>query len=193
MANTARLSRGWDDLRIEPVARTTTNAPSFEKWFDDAGGTSRGVYLYSFSKEVTNNQKEIFFTMQMPHAWAATPISIHAHWIPADSQNSAVVIWGLEYAWADIGTEYGDTTIVYSSATLVPADANLTAFRHYISEFADITPSANQDGISSILIGRLFRYSGNASDTYDDKAGLLYIDAHIEIDTPSGSLTEYSK
>lgn len=187
-----RAGRAWDDLRIEPVARTTTNVPAFEKWFDDAGGTSRGVYLYSFAKEATNNQDEIFFTMQMPHDWAATAISIHAHWIPADAQNAAVPAWGLEYAWADIGTNYGDTAIVYASATLVPNEANLTAFRHYISEFADITPSASQDGLSSILIGRLFRFSGDASDTYDDKVGLLYIDAHYERDT-FGSITEYSK
>ncbi len=155
-------------------------------------GTSRGVYLYSFDNAATNSQKEVLFTMQMPHGWAATAISMHAHWVPADSQNTAVVIWGLEYAWADIGTEYGDTTTVYSSATLVPGDANLVAFRHYISEFADITPSASQDGLSSILIGRLFRFSGDASDTYDDKAGLLYIDAHYEVDT-LGSISEYSK
>lgn len=192
MVAKARIGRAWEDLRIEPVARTTTNAPAFEKWFDDVTGTSRGVYLYSFAKELTNNQDEVFFTMQMPHSWAASAISIHAHWVPADSQNTAVVIWGLEYAWADIGTAYGDTTIVYSSATLVPGDTNLTAFRHYISEFADITPSASQDGLSSILIGRLFRFSGDASDTYDDKAGLLYIDAHYEVDT-FGSITEYSK
>ena len=39
----------WEDLRLEPVARTTgTNAPTFEKWYDDIAGTSRGVYLYSF-------------------------------------------------------------------------------------------------------------------------------------------------
>lgn len=193
MTSKARISRAWDDLRIEPVARTTgTNAPSFEKWFDDAGGTSRGVYLYSFDKALTASQKEIFFTMQMPHAWAATPISVHCHWIPADSQATAVVIWGLEYAWQDIGTEYADTAIVYSSATLIPADTDLTAFRHYISEFADLTPGAGADGLSSILIGRLFRYSGDASDTYDDKAGLLYIDAHYELDT-LGSITEYGK
>jgi hypothetical protein len=193
MTSKFRGSRAWDDLRIEPVARTTgSNTPSFEKWFDNTPGTSRGVYLYSFSNELTANQREIFFSMQMPHDWDSGVISVHVHWVPADSQNTAVVIWGLEYCWAEIGTEYSDTTIVYSSATLVPGDTNLTAFRHYISEFADLTPSASQDGFSSVLIGRLFRRSGDASDTYDDKAGLLYIDAHYVRDG-IGTITEYAK
>jgi hypothetical protein len=59
-----------EDLRIEPQARTTgVNVPTFEKWYDDAAGTSRGVYLYSFDDAIASSEKEIFFTMQMPHAW----------------------------------------------------------------------------------------------------------------------------
>ena len=51
----SRFTLAWDDLRVEPVARTTgANAPKFEKWYDDAAGTSRGVYLYSFDDAATN-------------------------------------------------------------------------------------------------------------------------------------------
>ena len=183
----------WEDLRIEPSARTTSaNAPTFEKWYDNAAGTSRGVYLYSFDNALEANEKEVFFTMQMPHAWNGGAISVHVHWVPAATENTTDVIWGLEYTWKDIGEVYGDTTLVTSSTTLVPDDANITANKHYISEFADISPGTTADGLSSILIGRLYRNSSNASDTYTDKVGLLYIDAHYQISS-IGSNDEYTK
>lgn len=192
----------WEDLRIEPTARTAgTNAPTFEKWYDDSGGTSRGVYLYSFDDAITNNEKEVHFTMQMPHAWAGTAIGMHVHWVGAVADTTAAPIWGLEYAWKDIGQVFGDTTIVYtdgSNYTDVGTDADITAHKHYISKFTAITPGTSADGISSILVGRLFRFSGDATDTYNEatapgaKCGLLYIDAHFEVNT-FGSNTEYSK
>lgn len=189
----------WEDLRIEPVARTTgSNAPTFEKWYDDAGGTSRGVYLYSFDDATAGSEKEVFFSMQMPHAWAATAISMHVHWVGAVDDTTADPRWGLEYTWKDIGEVYGDTTIVYSDGTHMTtagADANVTAHKHYLTEFADITPGTAADGLSSIFIGRLFRDSANAADTYNAtgaKCGLLYIDAHYEVNS-FGSNLEYTK
>src|SRR5512137_1724658 len=108
----------WEDLRIEPVARTTgTNAPTFEKWYDDAAGTSRGVYLYTFDDAATNAQKEVFFTMQMPHAaLLGAPIFMHVHWVGSTSVNPATPIWGLEYAWKSIGQVFGDSVIVYTTS-----------------------------------------------------------------------------
>lgn len=187
-------AKPWDDLRIEPIARTTgTNAPTFEKWFDNVAGTSRGVYLYSFPDEaIAGNQKEIFFTMQMPHGWDGGNIDIHVHWVGASTVNTSDVLWGLEYTWKDIGEVFGDTTEVSSSLVLTPDDANITAGKHYISSFSVLTPGTTADGLSSILIGRLFRNSSDASDTYTDKVGLLYIDAHYQINS-IGSTDEYSK
>jgi hypothetical protein len=73
--------------------------------------------------------------------------------------------------------------------------ADLVAATHYITEFAAITPTASQDGLSSILTCRLFRNSSNAADTYDiaaNKCGLLYVDIHYQTDT-LGSVGEYVK
>ena len=168
---------------VQKVTDKTTNTLGDSLIFDDA---------------VTNSQKEVFFTMQMPHAWAGTAVSIHVHWIGNLDDTTAAPIWGLEYTWANIGTVFGNSGIVYTDGknyTGAGDDADIVAFKHYISEFADITPTASQDGISSILIGRLFRRSGDASDTYDvagNKCGLLYIDAHYEVNT-LGSRAEYSK
>lgn len=181
----------WEDLRVEPVIKTTgTNDPTFTQWFTNGSG-SRGVYLYNFSDDTTANQKEVFFTAQFPHAWAGTAISPHVHWIPNQAGNSQRPVWGLEYNWADIGSAYGNTSIVYTTG-LQPNDTNLVQYRHYISEFADITPSSTQDGLSSIMNCRLFRYSGNASDTFTGTCGLLYVDFHYEVNT-FGSNEEYIK
>jgi hypothetical protein len=195
----------WDDLRVEPSARNTgANAPSFEKWASDAGlgsgGTTRGIYLYSFDDAVGGSEKELFFTMQMPHGWKlGTAIHLHVHWIGAVADTTAEPRWGLEYSWKDIGQTFGATeSIVYTTVKLDSSgiyDPDVTAGKHYLSEFPDLVPGINANGISSILVGRLFRDSANAADTYNAvgaKCGLLYIDAHYEISTP-GSDDEYVK
>jgi len=46
--------------------------------------------------------------------------------------------------------------------------------------------------VSSILICRLWRYSSDADDTYNEDAGALFVDFHIQIDG-FGSREEYKK
>jgi hypothetical protein len=191
-------AKPWDDLRIEPVARTSgANTPAFEKWIDDAAGTSRGCYLYSFDDALAASEKEIFFTMQLPHSWDGGPIQMHVHWLGAVADTTAAPRWGLEYAWKEPGAAFGDTTTIYTDGynyTLTGADANVTPAVHYISKFATITPDTTCDGISSILVGRLFRNSSNAGDTYNATGAtcaLLYIDAHFQL-ARIGSTDEYT-
>jgi hypothetical protein len=182
----------WDDLRIEPVARQAgTNTPTFTKWYDDSAGTSRGCYLYLFDDAVTNNQKELHFTMQLPHAWKGTGIKVHVHWVASSTAASSKVEWGLEYTIKDIGATYGDTTIIYAN-TDIYSSTGTTKDKHTITGFSTITTDTNSDNISAVLIGRLFRNSGGGNDTYTGDAGLLYIDAHYEIDA-LGSGQEFTK
>ncbi len=188
---------GWDDLRIEPTTRNTgANAPTFTKVYDNGAG-SRGVYLYVFDDSAT--EKEVFFTIQMPHGWAGTKIYPHVHWIGAVDDTTANPRWGLEYKWADIGEAFGNTSIVYTTAEKIgtngATDPNVSLNYHYISAFAGITPTSAQDGISSVMVGRLFRNSSDAADTYNATGAscyLLYIDFHFEVNT-CGSRTEYTK
>jgi hypothetical protein len=93
--NTYGKNIGRDDLRIEPVARTTgNNAPTFEKRYDDVAGTSRGVYLYSFDDATLANEKEIFFTMQMPHDWKlGNDISFHVHRVGSVADTTSTPYW----------------------------------------------------------------------------------------------------
>lgn len=182
----------WDDLRVEPTVRSSgTTVPTFTKWFDNGAG-SLGVFLYNFSDEVTANQKELHFQVQFPHAWAGTKIYPHIHWVASAAGTGQRPVFGLEYTWADIGQTFGTTTIAYTDA-LIPSEANLVQSKHYISTWSSgLEPSTNQDGISSILLGRVFRYSGNASDTYTGVCGVLYIDIHYELNT-LGSREEFTK
>ncbi len=181
----------WDDLRLEPTVRGSgANNPSFTKWIDNGAG-SIGIFLYEFTDVATGSQKEVYFTTQMPHGWKGTAIYPHVHWLPDAAGASQRPVWGLEYSWAEIGATFGNSAIVYTTS-LFPNDTNLIDDKHYISSFNAITPSASQDGLSSILICRLFRFSGDASDTFTGSCGLLYIDLHYEIDT-IGSRSEFSK
>lgn len=120
--------------------------------------------------------------MQLPHGWAGTVIYPHVHWIPSAAAASSRPVWGLEYTWAEIGTVFGNSTIIYTTS-LYPDDTDLVQYKHYISSFDSLTPTTSQDGDSSMLICRLFRYSGDASDTYTGTCGLLYCDIHYEVNS----------
>jgi hypothetical protein len=176
LTDTARV---WDDIRIEPTVRATGSfVPVFEKWIDDGAG-SIGLYLYSFTNAAAGGEKEMYFTLQMPHSWDGTDISVHIHWMPKTT-GAGVVRWGLEYAWANIGSVFPSSTVLYT-ASIDPVVSTLTAREMYLSAFTPLVPTVNQNQASSILIGRIFRNSAHASDTYTDTAGLLYMDAHYRM------------
>lgn len=181
----------WDDLRLEPSIRgaSTANQPLWEMY--SANGSSRGVYAYSFQDDTTANQDEVFFTAQMPHSWAGTPIYLHVHWTPLTGVTGTPV-WGIEYSWADISTTFITPTVIVTTTGNVQGDSTLTALKHYITAVATLTPTANNNDISMILIGRLYRNSGIAADTANStKCGLLSIDLHYEIGR-IGSNDEYT-
>lgn len=197
MSSGYRGSRAFDDLRIEPVARLSgTGVPDYELWFT-TGSSAKGVYLYSFTDEsVASNEKSLNFTMQMPHSWVSTTgssaeVHVHVHWIPSAGMTGAYVQWGLDYTWAEPSAVFGNTVIIYSRIT-EQGDTTLVANKHYITELPVLYPNTSQDGLSSIIIGRIFRNSSSALDNYTGKCGMLFIDAHIQLDT-NGSISEYVK
>lgn len=191
-ANTITNTVGYEDL---PVLLTSlklagVHDPGFAQ-FKDNGAGSTGVFCYWFD---ASTNEEVFFGQQMPHAWTGTTIHPHVHWTPKTTADGAPasqkVEWGLEYTWTDIGGDFANTSIIYGN-THTPADANVVAGRHYLTDLGDITPSASQDGLSSILVCRLFRNATDATDdTYEADAGLLQFDFHYERDR-LGSATEY--
>jgi hypothetical protein len=175
----------WDDLRIEPNVRGTgAKNPSFVNW-------SGGLYLYDFDNAAASSEKEIFFTVQMPHSWKeGSAVEPHVHWLNKTTGTAGhVVRWGLEYSKASIGGTFGAATTVY--ATTIAGGGDITvASEHMLTDFDAIDMTGNT--LSTVMICRLFRNSSNAADTYTGTAGLLYIDWHYEIDS-LGSRTELTK
>lgn len=176
----------WDDLRIEPVVRSTgVKAPTFTSW---AGG----LYLYDFDDAVVASEKEVFFTVQMPHGWKeGSAVEPHVHWLNKTAGTAGQVIrWGLEYSKAKIGATFSTTTTTVYGTTIAGGGDITVANEHMLTDFASIDMTG--DTISTVLICRLFRNSSDAADTYAGTAGLLYIDWHVEINS-MGSKTELAK
>lgn len=180
----------FDDIRV-PVNSTKlggTKDPDFAVWQTDGSG-SQGVFIYWFDKTI---EEELYFTVQMPHGWkTGTDIGAHLHWTPAaDGAEGAVVSWGLEYTWVDIGAIVSPTTII-TSITTTAGDASLAADKHYLTELGDIDGSGHSN-LSSMLVCRVYREAGAVADDYDNDAGILEVDFHYEIDQ-IGSESEYIK
>lgn len=167
----------WDDLRVEPTVRGTgTKIPAYAAY-------KSGIYAYEFGNEVVALEKEVNFKMQLPHSWKEeSDLRIHIHWI-AKSTTSAgqKVRWGLEYTIATINGVFGATNTIYSDTPENPPSTTPTADTHYLTTFTPIEMTGNL--ISTFVLGRIFRNSSDAADTYTDSAFLIGIDAHVEINT----------
>lgn len=182
----------FDDLRVAPNARTSgNNAPSFSRIQRDNAGTSNGVYAYAFDNAAAENQKEIYFGVQMPHGKLLdSPLHLHVHWVPVTAGTAGhTVRWGLEYTWTNIGEAFPKTTTVYQSTRV--GGAIDVALSHCLTEFPDLTPPTTET-LSSIIQCRLFRDSAHSEDTATVTAGLLFIDAHVEMSL-LGSRDEFAQ
>jgi hypothetical protein len=178
----------WDDLRV------TLDNGSNAAQINSIPGIS-GPQLWYFR----NGQgvEAMSFQVQLPHTWVeGTTIYPHIHWIPRGSNVSGNVQWNLDYSWVN----YDPATIqVFPAATTTavvtsPASGNFIQNGHYISALT--TGNVGIDGtgkkISSVLICRIWRDSGIASDTYNEDAGVMFLDFHIQINS-FGSRQEFIK
>jgi len=174
-------STGWldvlpryDDVRIAATALKTHGSSGLPTWvkFADDGSGSTGVYSWSFSKG-----DQLFFTVQFPHKMEeGSTIYAHCHWSPSTT-GAGNVEWGLEYSWANVWDTFPTTSRVsdVSAASGVKND-------HLIGTIGDITPNTTQGGLSSMLVGRLYR-GNTVNDTYASDVFLHELDFHIKIDS----------
>ena len=168
-------------------AKSGGNAPDWQM-FRNSGSGSIGVYTWAFDNNGSSSEDELHFTIQMPHDYKlGSAIYPHLHWSPL-TNDGGVVTWGMEYTWANYQSTFDITTIVTANS----ASFSNNQFGHLITELGSISPSSNQDNISSIICIRLFRNSGASADTYTGKAAMLSFDIHYETNT-IGSRTEYTK
>jgi len=147
------------------------------------------TYVFSAS-----TQEELYFNAQMPHAWDGSAVYPHAHWMATTASDGTPaaqkVAWRMEYVWASIGSTYAAATTVAGSTSY--PDEEVLANKHYITSFTPMSPSTAQDGLSSMLLCRLYRDSTAAADTFEHGAYLLEVDFHYRINTV-GSREELSK
>lgn len=181
-------ARVFDDIMVPGfTVRSGSTAPAFEPFVG-------GVYITYFLDAGASSEDHVYFSVQFPHSWAGTTIYPHVHWSPeTDPGTDAVVRWGLEYTWVEYNAASPNT---FPATTTVYADAPCKAGsqkKHLLAPFGPITPTADQDGISSMMMCKLFRNSSHANDTYNGKrAGFLQFDIHFEKNT-EGSRTLYTK
>lgn len=178
----------WNDLRVEPTVRSvgSVKAPVYTV----IDGTN--FYAYLFDNAGAAAEKEVNFKMQLDHSWkVGSAIHIHVHWFPVANGNAGdKVRWGLEYVVVNINGVMGATTTIYAVDPETPPSTTPTAKTHYMTEFAEIDMTGKT--LSCFVLGRLFRNSSNAADTYGSDVSLMGIDAHYQQDT-LGSTDELVK
>lgn len=179
----ANGAKRYEDLRIE-FTNIIGGAqdPTIEQFIND-GMSTIGVYLYGFTREKDESAKHMSFVCQMPHNWDSGDITFHIHWTAKDSELGVCVQWAIEYTWQGIGGVF-TTTSQIDSYTTIDSDPDVTAYKHYVTEFSPITPVFHQVDKSSIIVGRIIRRGFDASnDTYSYTAYLLQVDLSYKVNT----------
>jgi hypothetical protein len=146
--------------------------------------TFKGTTLaYSF---VSDSVNQVYVFAELPATWKqGTPIVPVLSWANA-SGGAGSVLWRLEYIWQNEGKAYSQSTSTISA--LVSAT---TTSHHYMNaQFASITASAS---IGGIIVGRLYRDGGDASDNFGANVFLLNFKFLIQHDTNRGSQFQYQK
>jgi len=178
----------WEDITI-PITSTKeegTKPPGYDIFKDDGSG-SQGVISYKFDPD---SEEELYFTVQLPHRWKeGSVINAHVHWSATTNVDTDKVVWGLEYSWSNIGSVFGDTTII-TGDTPHTSVGTVSAYEHALTNIGNIDATGKL--ISSMLLCRVFRDATNSADNYNNDAYLFEIDFHYQIDS-DGSRTEFSK
>jgi len=169
----------WDDqqVNISSVRLPPSGAPSWAAY--------KGGQVLEFSGSADNT---IYFTAQLSHKIkVGSDIDFHIHYVPEDN-TAGNARWVFTYSWANISEAMpGETTVTKILATPEVTD------KHTYADIADISPSATQGGISSILLCSLTRTGSHGDDTYNNKViRLTAADFHLEMDM-IGSRTELAK
>jgi len=166
----------WDDLQVTLNPATAVYAPAYVDY--------KAGRVLQFSDEAANEDR-IHFVAQVPHSYKMNSvIKPHVHWVGEDN-TAGTVAWKIDYTTANVMGVFTTTT----SSTTYAANSSTTDLENYTS-LGDI---AALNGLSSIILGTIYRNSTNALDTYNGKSAyLLQFDLHFERDT-LGSRLELTK
>jgi hypothetical protein len=156
--------------------------PDFIKFTDDGAG-SQGLFTYSFP---SNKVTELYIQCQLPHTYKeGSQVNFHVHFQTPTFELATSITLGIEYTWYNVGDTIPNTTITELSQ-LCPA-----ANTHSIFSFGFLVGNADKR-ISSIISMRVYRVSGLAGN-YSGGVRVISMDFHVQNDTTSGSLSQFSK
>lgn len=172
----------WDDLRFPSQGINPPGAAA-----DPDLETTTGLWLFAAAGTET-----LAGVAQLPHAWKEeSTIKPHVHWQKTTSA-AGNVLWRLDYEVVANGAvapmAYGSQIDSASPVSGTP-DGD-TANEVLITSLGDIDMSGKL--ISCLILWKLSRIGGDASDTYGADARLLEFDIHYEIDS-RGSIQEFTK
>jgi len=162
----------WDDLRFPAQAINPTGG---------AGAadidSNTGTLLFAAS-----GTELIAGVAQMPHSWQEeTYIAPHIHWQTTDN-NAGDVLWRFEYDIANVNEAFSGS---YTTLDVV-ASSETNSNQHLIAGFGNVPMGLKK--LSCIIMWRISRIGGDASDTYGSDARLLEFDIHYQIGSVGSGL-----
>ena len=177
----------WDDIRIVPSIWDVPGLKDPDQISYQPTGVGASFTVYGFAKD-----DQGWFTIQMPHSYKeGSTMYAHVHWTPGSRGNEEVghvVQWRLDYTFASI-----NGTFPASQTIGMPDTCDGLDDKHQMTP--EVAISGTGIGISSQMIGRIYRYN-HASDTWAGVAPnlplFLEFDIHYEIDA-LGSKTSSAK
>ncbi len=170
----------WDDLRFPVQAINPPGGAS-----DPDVEATTGALLFAAA-----GTELVYGVAQMPHSWAeGTAVYPHVHWQKTTSA-SGNVLWRFEYEIVNNGATAAMDYGTQSDVTTPVTPDNDTANEVLISTFGSV--DMTDCNISCLMLWKLSRIGGDASDTYGADARLLEFDIHYRTDS-FGSVQEFTK
>jgi hypothetical protein len=178
-------STQWDDeghsalsIRV-PVS----SAPDWQ-----AFPTGSNTFAYCFPD---GSDTYLHFSYQLSHRYVVgTDFDIHFHWAgDSDPDATLTARMVVDYTIAAPGGTFPASTQVSGGVTIEDDEQN----KHQVDDSTTVTGSVL--GISSVMIGRIWR-DGDGTTGTDDYQGdvcFLGIDSHIQVDRGGGSAQESTK
>ena len=154
---------------------------------DPAKSNAQSGLVYIFTDEVAINEKQLYFTFQMPHNYKeGTDLIPVVHFIYNADEVGTRVRWSIRYSWANVGDNFPVSTPVWKNSDL----ANNDSLKHQVTKFDSIDGAGKE--ISSHVLCYLSRNSSHVDDTYVSNVKVTGISVLYQIDSP-GSSSEWVK
>ena len=172
----------WDDQQVQ------IGEVAGQGWFGNAWADIveyRSGIALRLADSTSNNYK-FKFDCQLNHKYAeGEDIQFHIH-IGNNSTTSGDVVLNFTYEWANVDGTYGTATTVTKTFSVTGTDG-----LHQVFDF-EINASGTGKKVSSILLCKVERDAGNASDTFSEDLYVIGVDFHIPLNTV-GSRQEWVK